>query len=534
MSTPPPLQSKDCKKQIANSSFTNLSCRLLFFIRLVASGFGAAAIFLYFLSRFISNNWGNVGIDQLLWTLNNSIEGFDASIACSGLKHFLATVFCWTAWILIVFRGGEIVDLLFWSVTHPKEFIDKMKDQIFQIISKLCEIISPVFKRIKPIHASVFFLLLSIVFAYSSFHRIDKKLNITQWVQLQHEAGKDDFFEKYYKTPDSSQIFFEKKKNLIVVLNESLETTWLSDRIPGYPLMPGLTQCLEQAQSVKNLRSCWGTGWTAGASTAWFFGLPLKLPVGGNDYHSRRGYLPNAQSIFDVLKSKGYVLVAIMGSDKNFAGQNNLFGQHGQFEIKDRGYWINKGYSLEEHQGTGWGYNDEFVLQRAYEEYVRLSKGKVPFVIFVETIDLHSPHGWCPRERVQYNDVRDAILQNDRVASEFIDKVTPTLKEETVLAYIGDHCFMGSPPFIKGIPRRIFNGFWGSVPEIPENKVEGIVTTVDIAPTLLEASGARWTGHQYGVGISLFSKTPSLSQQLGLDEFNQGMGRYSVRYQEFY
>lgn len=64
--------------------------------------------------------------------------------------------------------------------------------------------------------------------------------------------------------------------------------------------------------------------------------MPLKIPVKydnsfvsignlHNTYDSKRGFLPNAKSIFEILKANGYKTALILGSDSNFSGMKNCF-----------------------------------------------------------------------------------------------------------------------------------------------------------------------------------------------------------------
>lgn len=53
--------------------------------------------------------------------------------------------------------------------------------------------------------------------------------------------------------------------------------------------------------------------------------------------------MPNAKTIFEILKANGYKTALILGSDSNFSGMKKLFSMHGHFEILDKNYWQQKG-----------------------------------------------------------------------------------------------------------------------------------------------------------------------------------------------
>lgn len=313
-------------------------------------------------------------------------------------------------------------------------------------------------------------------------------------------------------------------------MGESLESNFNAP----IKLDPILEKVSKDGIGIKNMVNVSGSNWTIGALTAWHFGLPLKVPLGGNEYYSNKGFLPNAVSIFDILQANGYKNVLLLGSDSNFSGMRNLFINHGNFQILDRKSWEDKGWSLKQYQGSGWGYKDAFTLQRAQEIFDELQKGNDPFVLIVETVDTHAPEGWCPEDKKVYNDIRDVYLETDRQIGKFVEYVKSHKDPSVVLGVIGDHLFMGEPEIFQGIKRRIRNVFWGDIPEIPKHKRKQMISAVDIAPTLLEAAGARWTSRKFGLGVSIFSIEPSLVQKISLSKYNKIVMSPSATYQSFY
>lgn len=82
------------------------------------------------------------------------------------------------------------------------------------------------------------------------------------------------------------------------------------------------------------------------------------------------------------------------------------------------------------------------------------------------------------------------------------------------LGVIGDHYFMGTSPIFANIERHIRNIFIGNVPKIPEEKRKQYISSVDMAPTILQASGAYWGSSKFGLGSSIFQKINPLSKGL--------------------
>lgn len=229
-------------------------------------------------------------------------------------------------------------------------------------------------------------------------------------------------------------------------------------------------------------------------------------------------------------------MVMILGSDSNFSGQRTLFTTHGGFKILDKQYWQMQGWSLDEHGGTGWGFSDEFILDRAYEEYKKLKNEGMPFILFVETVDTHAPEGYAPKDKRKFGDIRDPFVHADELLDNFANQIKNFEPSNTALAIIGDHYFMGNPPFLSDFSkRRIFNLFWS--PNIKRGltlKEDKNISALDIAPTLLELAGGRWENHQYGLGVSIFSSEPNMLERYGLNTLNQNLSKPSKSYNCLY
>ena len=327
-------------------------------------------------------------------------------------------------------------------------------------------------------------------------------------------------------------IFPDGKNNLVCILVESLE-----DSFESY--IPNLNKLREQGISTHDMQAVHGTTWTIAAETAWHFGLPLKTPLGinRNRYITKDGFLPNAISIFDILAQNGYKCVLVMGTDAIFGGAELLFSQHGNFEVRDKKYFLARGHSLEQHQGTEWGYSDKFVLEMAFAAYRELVAQASPFALFIATIDTHSPTGYAPPNEREFGDIRDAIRAADKNVSTFAHKIlaVPEKRDRLALCVIGDHKYMGFPDFLKGTKeRRLYNFFAGNIPPVPAFKLTAPLSALDIAPTLLQMAGARWPSGKFGLGASLFSDNPSLLQSTGRKALDDALSDRSTFYEKFY
>lgn len=493
-------------------------------LRFITALAGCLVIFCLVTMKWLTATFGkNINIDQILFHLIAPTTGVSSNIVISALLFFLVFA-AGGVWVFIVYRTDCFIRML---VLLPDIFIKWHK-----LASRKHGI-----SHNKKILFIVSLFIISLIAGYIVLKKADKKFRIKEYIAAQQTIPEKDFFAEHYQVPPVHGITFDKKKNLVIVLAESMENSFSDSRL-GTSYTPHLDSFRRKSSYHPNqVQSL--AGWTIGAITAWHFGIPLKLLINGNTYSSKFGhktFLPNALSIFDILAENGYKQVLLMGTNKKFSGMDNLH-KHGQFTIKDYSYWEKSGYDRDKYKEIAgkWGYNDAFVLSRAAEEYQRLSEKEQPFVLIIETIDTHAPNGFCPENKKIYHDIRDAILHTDRELGIFLEKNFPEKPQNTVVAVLGDHYFMGSPDFLSTVKeRRVFNAFYGNIPPISQKKQSEKSSAMDIAPTLLEAAGAKWGSSRFGLGTSLFSDEPSLISIYGEDQLHYQLLQRSPFYEKFY
>lgn len=339
----------------------------------------------------------------------------------------------------------------------------------------------------------------------------------------------NDFFLHNYKVPDVRSVSFEKKNNLIIILLESFEKDLKSDD-GSISYIPRLKNLYSKYPHSENLINCHGTTWTIAALTSWFFGVPLKLPFGvdGNKYLTG-SFLPHAVSVFDVMKQNGYSCYLYMGSNAKFSGIEFLF-KRGDYKIFDVQYY-KQHIKMNEQNKNDWGVYDFILYDELYKKYIELRSSDKPFVLFLQTLDTHSP-GYCPKDKRKFNDIRDSWVQADILLAEFIVKMEKFLETDNVnILIFGDHSRKYSTK--KTVP--LFNLFLGkNMPKIPQHKLKELNNPMDIAPTVLQAAGAKWDNDQFGLGISLFSKEKSFSEKNGIDGLNEKILYESKFYDAFF
>ena len=348
------------------------------------------------------------------------------------------------------------------------------------------------------------------------------------------------FIDEHYAEVDIKDIAFpQRRKNLIILVLESMEDTFYDQTLFPEPLIPGLKDIQDKNVAFLNWAPTPGSGWTIAGITAFLFGVNLNMPIHGNAYANEfGGFMPHATSILEVLEANGYSINLMKGASSKFSGMDNLLKSHCRNpHIYDRLFFENAGYDDPESKSS-WGYRDKFIYSRMREVITKLSRDENPFFLLIETVDTHSKavsYGDYPQK---YGDDRDAFADADRMAADFIHWLQQQdFYADTVLLAVGDHLYM-SPNLgdvdISIVPRHIYTTFLNtpySPASIDRNRA---FVSFDLAPTLLESIGATVPGRRFGLGRSLFSKEKNLIELYGLKALKDELPKYSRLYQSFF
>ena len=266
-------------------------------------------------------NFGNIGMDEILFTLNMSMEGTGSGF----VSDYMIKVLVPSAVVLII-----ALIVLF----HKKK---KASEKQFKLTGK------------KLAAAFIIWLVVLIIAANSSFGVIAFAKN---------QISQSYFLEEEYVEPAETKLEFpEKKRNLIYILVESGESS-VQDKANGglfdENYIPEMTQIAKdnisfsQSDLIEGAAVAPACGWTMAGMVAEFSGLPLKLyEYDDGDTDNSMGdykyFLPGVTNLGDILKDNGYHNYYMIGSDARFSGRDNYMKQHGDYEIWDYYTAIEKG-----------------------------------------------------------------------------------------------------------------------------------------------------------------------------------------------
>lgn len=484
---------------------------------------GLAAFVLYLaIERFsvwYFKVFGKLDFSTLLLTMMSPLDGTSNS--------FVVSIFTMLIPVLLVSLGVSAVIwfcarrvTIQWEITA---FQHKVRIGVIPIFSIVC-----------------IFLLMS-----SAFNFIDQ-LNIFTYFIKQTRVG--TLYEDHYVDPDTVDLSFpDKKKNLIYIFVESLETTYADTETGGYQdvnYMPRLTALAEenlsfsQSETLGGFYSPSGTTLTVGAVLAQTSGIPYQLAAAANAMNSFRYFMPGLTTIGDILEDAGYRQYFLCGSDSTFAGKQKYFSQHGNYEIYDL-YTARKRGVIPSDYYVFWGFEDQKLFNIARTELTALAESDAPFNFTMLTVDLHHVGGYiCENCGSEYDTpLANVIDCNDRLITEFISWLEQQpFYEDTVIIIAGDHPRMDSH-LIEGSDaniRRMYNCFI-NVEVVPENGTTlRQFTTMDMFPTTLAALGVEIEGDRLGLGTNIFSTTPTLVEELGSDAFYAELEKPSKYYTAYF
>ena len=391
----------------------------------------------------------------------------------------------------------------------------------------------------------IFLLGLAGLLCVSSLIYTNARLKIAKYFL----AEETTFYEDNYVKPTSNILRFpEKKKNLIYIYLESYEATYFSEALGGFGngnFLPNLTALLEEPRTVSfSHTDKYGgalpapeTGYSIAAMFAQQSGLPFKVAVDGNTYGTKYEFVPGAITLGDILAAEAYNREFLVGADGAFAGVNNFYQTHGDFNILDYNIAKEKGL-IPENYFVWWGFEDSKLFEFSRNTLDTLAQDDKPFALILEADDSHFPDGYTdasclgPTFKEPYE---SSIACVDKMVTDFVKYVqAQPYYQDTVIVIQGDHLSM-EQNYFKNIDidpnyqRTTFNAYINvdeTLAQTARMKNRQFYV-MDTFPTILGALNVEIAGDRLGLGTNLFSETPTLYEEKGVDVVNAELAKRS-------
>jgi len=370
-------------------------------------------------------------------------------------------------------------------------------------------------------------------------------------VERQKLPPKDSaFYRKYYVNPNNTQIVFpQKKKNLVFILMESMESSFADKRSGGVfdeNHIPELTRMANEninfshTQLMGGGKDLFGTHWTIAAMISKLCGIPFNIPIEGNTNFSV-DFLPGAKGLTDILSENGYKQRFLFGSDKRFASRGRFMETH-KVEVHDLIYYKQRKKVPQDYY-VFWGIEDAKLFALAKEELDEAAEMGSPFMLGLLTADTHFPGGYicelCDKnhDNTEQSKARTVFRCASRQIDDFIKWMrSKPWYNDTVIVIVGDHLYMSDKAFPKQTAeksRRWLNIFINSS-VMAEHSKRRDFSSFDMYPTILESMGVKIQGHALGLGRSLFSQRPTILEEIQEEDYiNNELSLQNIQYNEF-
>ncbi|MFH5068812.1 phosphoglycerol transferase I [Enterobacter cloacae complex sp. 2024EL-00215] len=426
------------------------------------------------------------------------------------------TLFIFAFWFISdMFTGNGVNDAVYYhlkSNVHGTSIDDILPKifaaSIFILISIAIIVCSFKLQKKLPHRNKLAFNSLFILF----FSVFILKSNATQNIYnsiLNLSYGNGVEVAKQYKDIDYKM---EKRYNFVFIYAESLERT-LRD-INGVNYIPNISKLADDYLEFTNIEQIPGMGWTMAGIVNTQCAVPLVLPQ-GNTANNMSNFLSGANCIATHLQNSDYTTEFIRGSDKEFAGGDKFFSQHGWQYQHDKQYLQNH-HLVNDENISGWGVHDDVLIDHVYNEFERLSISKNNFLLSFLSVNTHPPAGTylstCDGhiDATISNPMLKSVTCSDYLISAFIKKIINSDHfDNTIVVLVSDHLMMANAASkeFDSIQDKRRNNFIIIKKGIKPAKIDKAGTLLDVWPTILDISSAK--NPDFGFGHSLLSNVKS-------------------------
>ena len=485
-----------------------IGCSILLFL----------AFLCFFSARWFVRVYGRIGFDSILYTLTSSMGGVEPELLLNyALWAFLP---CLLATVLI----SVILSLLPGASKAKGKYGSSAPQKgNYGWISILLSLV-----------------LITVAALDSGFAKF-----------VADQFSDSPMYETYYADPEIVQITFpEKKRNLVYIILESMETSYLSKDLGGameenlipelYTLAKENTCFSDTRAPVGGFHTTSGATWTIGSMVAQTAGIPLKTPTEDVNKYGSSGeaFLPGVTTLTDILHKAGYNQALMVGSDVSFGGREAYYSQHNMDTIYDL-YTAREEGIIPPRYFVWWGMEDQKLFSYAQQKLTELAEKPEPFAFTMLTVDTHHVGGYqCElcQPSVSGETYDQSISCSSRQVLAFVEWLqAQPFYDNTTVIIVGDHESMDNGYFSRNVDkdyqRMLYNCFLNPA-ATPKRLKNRQFTAVDLFPTTLTAMGCTIEGNRLGLGTDLFSGQITLCEKYGFEVFNDELAKASDYYKE--
>ena len=286
----------------------------------------------------------------------------------------------------------------------------------------------------------------------------------------------------------------EIRRNIVLVTIESMSASYMERFGNTESITPVLDSLYRLGMAFDRVYA------TGNRTVRGLEAVTLSLPPCPGQSIIKRPNNAGMHSTGALLREKGYNVTYFYGGNSYFDNMETFFSGNG-YDIVDQ-----KSYSPEEITFANiWGVCDEDAYRKVIRTLGEQSQDGKPFFAHVMTVSNHRPFTY-PAGKIRIpNDSKTragGVLYTDYALGQFLAKASKQpWFDNTIFLITADHCASSAgrteiPLHKYHIPALIFApGF------VAPQQIEGIVSQIDLMPTLLSLLDMDYDSHFYGRSI---------------------------------
>lgn len=338
-------------------------------------------------------------------------------------------------------------------------------------------------------------------------------------------SEKSQFYEQEYVNPEDAHITFKKKRDVLLIVLESVEKKFADEELfgPG-GLTPNITRLENNHISFQKYEQLSGLSHTIAAITGMTTGLPLFF----SSYRNVEKML-GASGIGSVFVKHGYETWSFFPASGQFSLKENFLKRMGFQHVYD-GERLRSMLDYELDVDPFDGIDDGTLFTMTRPMIQEIIDGDKPYFILMETINTHNKGyftQFCRDLGFEQENMADIAKCQDKILADFIDwfrKQDP----DAVVILIDDHVQRSGEIWdaLKDVESRPLSNVFINTNAFYGVDINRPVAAVDFFPTIIESAGGQIRGCRLGLGTALTARcadVPTLRERYGDAELQRIM-----------
>lgn len=286
----------------------------------------------------------------------------------------------------------------------------------------------------------------------------------------------------------------EIKKNVVLITVESLSADFMIHYGNTNTITPFLDQLAEESLFFTNLYA------TGNRTVRGLEAVTLCLPPTPGESVLKRIDNKNKFTTASIFNSKGYTSKFLYGGDAFFDNMQDFFGGNG-YDIVDKS-------SLKPNEisfSNIWGVCDEDMAKKAIQVMNNEAKTDKPFFNHWMTVSNHRPFTY-PEGKISISGTAKSreggVMYTDYALKQFFEMAKKqTWFKNTVFVIVADHCASSSGKTELPMDKYRIPAFIYAPGFIQPQKVDKLVSQIDVMPTVLGILNFNYTSKFFGQNV---------------------------------